>query len=147
MFVYIICDDQRYARLPFNCIINKFELNCIKTIIDPKEISDNELSFIEKCANKQPPKFIKIKDAALDGCKYCDNLISLEYDIGCLEKSMKHWSYKLSKESDKCSGYYWHSSFEVLIWRIQQLSYIKKELTKLKGIYNLDCYIKSSSYQ
>ena len=82
-------------------------------MIDPKEISDNELLFIEKCANKQPPKSIKIKDAALDGCKYCDSLISLEYDISCLEKSIKHWSYKLSKESDKCSGYYLHSSFAV----------------------------------
>ena len=30
---------------------------------------------VEKCVNKQNPKSIKIKDAALDGCKYCDNLI------------------------------------------------------------------------
>ena len=49
-------------------------------MIDPNEISHNDLLFIEKCVNKQKPISIKIIDPALDGCKYCDNLISLEYD-------------------------------------------------------------------
>ena len=66
-------------------------------MIDPNEISHNDLMLIEKCVNEQKPKSIKIKDAALDGCNYCNNLISLEYDIGCLQKSIKYSSYRLSK--------------------------------------------------
>ena len=38
-------------------------------------------------------------------------------------------------------------AFETLLWRTQQLAYMKEELIRLKGIYNLDCYIKSSFNQ
>ena len=62
-----------------------------------------------------------------------------------MQKSIKYWSYKLSIESDKCKGDEWDSAFETSLWRTEQLAYMKEELIRLKGIYNLDCYIKSSS--
>ena len=64
-----------------------------------------------------------------------------------MQKSIKYWYYKLSIESDKCKGDEWDSAFETLLWRSQQLAYMKEELIRLKVIYNLDCYIKSSSNQ
>ena len=105
-------------------------------MINSNEISHNDLLFKEKCVNKQKQNSIKIKDAVLDGCNYCDNLISLEYNIGCLQKSIKYWSYRLSKESDTCNKDMYDSSFELLLWRTKQLIYLKDELTKLNGIYN-----------
>ena len=116
-------------------------------MIDPQDISYKEISLLKKCADKQQAKFIKIKGTKLEGCLYCDNLISIGCDITCLQKSIKYWSYKLSKESNKCKGDEWYSTFESLLWRTQQLAYLKEELNRLKGKYNLDCYIKSSSNQ
>ena len=43
-------------------------------------------------------RMIKLKDNSIEGCSYCDSQISLRYDINCLEKSIKYWTYKLSIE-------------------------------------------------
>ena len=99
-----------------------------------------DLSDILKCVAKPSASFIKIKNCIipLEGCKYCDSQISIEYDISCLEKSIKYWTYKLSIESEKCQGGEWDSSFEMLVYRKEQQDYLKEELVKLKAIYNLD---------
>ena len=47
---------------------------------------------------------IKINKRELEGCQYCNSQISIGYDIKCLEKSIKYWTYKLSQESEKCHG-------------------------------------------
>ena len=71
-------------------------------MIDLQKISRNGISLLQKCVDKQRAKFIKINGTELEGCKYCDSLISIGFDIKCLQKSIKYWSYKLSIESDKC---------------------------------------------
>ena len=105
------------------------------------------LPFYKFCEKTAPASLIKIKDTSLEGCLYCDNLISIEYDMNCLKISIIWWTYRLNKESYKMRKHYWDSSYEMLEQRKQQLDYLKEELIRLKGIYNLDCYIKSSSNQ
>ena len=97
-----------------------------------------DLSDILKCAEKPSASFIKIKGYSIEGCSYCDSQISIRYDIHCLEKSIKYWTYKLSIESEKCKGDECDSSFEMLVYRKEQQYYLKEELVKLKAIYNLD---------
>ena len=46
-------------------------------MIDPQEIIRNEISLLKTCADKQRANFIKIKGTELEGCKYCNNLISI----------------------------------------------------------------------
>ena len=89
--------------------------------------------------NKQESvRRIKIKDYSIEGCSYCNNQISIKYDINCLKQSIKYWTYKLSKESEKCTGDEWDSLFEMLVYRKELQDYLKEELLKLKAIYNLD---------
>ena len=95
-------------------------------------------SGILKCAEKPSASLIKIKHYSIEGCSYCDSHISIRYDINCLEKSIKYWTYNLSIESEKCKGDEWDSSFEMLLYRKEQQDYLKEELVKLKAIYNLD---------
>ena len=61
-------------------------------MIDPQDISRNEISLLKKWADKQRAKFIKSKGTKLEGCLYYDSLISIECDITCLQKSIKYWS-------------------------------------------------------
>ena len=83
-------------------------------------------------------RMITIKDYSIEGCSYCNNQISIRYDINCLGKSIKYWTYKLSIESEKCKGDEWDSSFEMLVYRKEQQDYLIEELLKLKAIYNFD---------
>ena len=53
-------------------------------MIDQQEINRNEIWLLQKCVDKQRAKFIKIKGTELEGCKYCDSLISIGCDIKCL---------------------------------------------------------------
>ena len=107
-------------------------------MIDPN-IESMDLSDILMRKKKQKfVRMIKIKDYSIEGCSYCNNQISIRYDIHCLEKSIKYWTYKLSKESEKCKGDEWDSLFEMLVYRKEQQDYLKEELVKLKAIYNLD---------
>ena len=101
-------------------------------------IESMDLSDILKCAEKPSASYIKIKDYSIEGCLYCDSQISIKYDISCLEKSIKYWTYKLNIESEKCQGDEWNSSFEMLVCRKEQQDYLKEELVKHKAIYNLD---------
>ena len=86
----------------------------------------------EKSWSSSPPTTYLI-----EGCSYCNSQISIEYDIRCLEKSITYWSNKLSKQSEKCQGNEWDSSYEMLIYPKKQQDYLKQELVKLKAIYDI----------
>ena len=97
-----------------------------------------DLSILLKCSEKPSPRMIKITSYSIEGCSYCDNQISLKYDLHCLEKSITYRIYKLSQESEKCRGNEWDSSYEMLVYRQKQHNYSKHEMVKLKAIFNLD---------
>ena len=106
------------------------------SVLDPT--TNKTLSDILMTKKQKSLKMIKINKGELERCQYCNSQISIGYDINCLEKSITYWSYKLSKESEKCQGKEWDCSYEMLIYRQKQQKYLKDELVKLKANYNLD---------
>ena len=98
-----------------------------------------------KKMDKTPPEDrvyipIFLKDGTeLEGCRFCNSQLSITYDIKCLEKSIDYWKHEISNVLENHSGNDgWFNYLEIMEQRIEQRYHLKKELIKLKGIYNLD---------